>query len=457
MTPMPPARADARHGRLALIACATALLALPAAAEAAGTVTTDGSRVTYTGTPANDSVLAAYSESDDELGGAPSVVIVADSPLVNGSPGVCVQHSASPEQISCPRPSSGVLLDTGAGDDEAKGEWGSTYGPEIIRGGDGNDSLSGGSGDDQLDGGAGNDKFETVASSAEYRLGADTILGGSGEDAISYEGLVPVNVSLDGVADDGAAGEGDNVGTDVENVAGSSESDVLTGNESGNQFDGRAGADTIRGGGGDDLIQGGRHDDRLYGDGGIDDITGHHGDDFVEGGAGADRLSGDGCSAYDCYERAADTIQARDGERDLVTCGWNPDSVTADQADEVNSDCENVDRSGTVETGGDGPALEAAVSKKLRLGRVLAKGLPVKVSCDEACRLAASATVSRKTVAKGKKSLAAPGSTTVVLKFTKKARKQLARKKKVTLSVSIAATDSEGNKSAVRGKVTLKR
>src|SRR4051794_34372387 len=204
----------ARRARLALAACATALLVLPAAAQAAGTVSTNGSRVTYTGSAGNDSVKAIYWASDDEIGGAPSVVIVADSALVNGSPGVCVQHSGAPEQISCPRPSSGTLLDLGAGDDEGTGE----DGDETILGGDGNDHIEGGQGNDTLDGGAGNDGFEgtTLDGRADRRTGADSITGGPGEDYVSYiDTSTAVNVSLDGVANDGPPGEGDNVGTDV--------------------------------------------------------------------------------------------------------------------------------------------------------------------------------------------------------------------------------------------------
>ena len=66
-----------------------------------------------------------------------------------------------------------------------------------------------------------------------------------------------MNVSLDGIANDGAAGEGDNVATTVEQVLGGSGGDTLTGNGAANTLDGRGGGDTIRGGAGNDTLIGG--------------------------------------------------------------------------------------------------------------------------------------------------------------------------------------------------------
>lgn len=79
--------------------------------------------------------------------------------------------------------------------------------------------------------------------------GPDVFNGGAGEDTVSYAGLTRgVSVSLDGTADDGALGEGDN----VEDVIGGSGNDTLTGNDQDDAFYGGAGNDTISGGDGNE-------------------------------------------------------------------------------------------------------------------------------------------------------------------------------------------------------------
>ncbi len=67
-----------------------------------------------------------------------------------------------------------------------------------------NDILNGGDDDDALDGG----------------LGMDVLNGGAGNDSTSLsDGAVAMIVTIDGVANDGAAGDTENVGTDVESVS----------------------------------------------------------------------------------------------------------------------------------------------------------------------------------------------------------------------------------------------
>ena len=59
-------------------------------------------------------------------------------------------------------------------------------------------------------------------------LGADDLDGGAGLDRVDYsQSASAVNVTLDDLPFDGAAGEGDNVRTSVENVTGSPFGDVL--------------------------------------------------------------------------------------------------------------------------------------------------------------------------------------------------------------------------------------
>lgn len=146
-----------------------------------------------------------------------------------------------------------VVLSGTPGDDVLAG------GPvgESIYGLEGNDTVNGGGGDDELDGGP----------------GADRLAGGDGNDVVSYGGTAPVNITLDGVANDGAAGEGDDVADDVEDLFGTEAGDRIVGNGSANTIDGAGGNDTIDGAGGADTLIGGDGDDTISAqDGTIDRI-----------------------------------------------------------------------------------------------------------------------------------------------------------------------------------------
>ena len=66
------------------------------------------------------------------------------------------------------------------------------------------------------------------------------------------------------------------------------------------------------------------------------------------GGPGRDTISGDlaggDCGPLWCkYPYGNDTIDARDGEVDSITCGAGTDTVIADPQDVVAPDCEHVD------------------------------------------------------------------------------------------------------------------
>lgn len=126
-------------------------------------------------------------------------------------------------------------------------------GNDALRGARGDDLLEGGDGDDLLIGNAGNDVLRgqmglDVLRADRTSDGADVLLGGGNWDHLTYKlrDSAPVRISTDGVADDGAAGEGDNVGTDIETVVGTIFADVITHRQV------RAGA--VRGLLGDDLI-----------------------------------------------------------------------------------------------------------------------------------------------------------------------------------------------------------
>jgi hypothetical protein len=176
--------------------------------------------------------------------------------------------AAAPAAILVGSPAADVLLGT-AGDD-------------TLSGLAGNDRLRGGPGDDLLDGGP----------------GQDDLAGGPGRDAATYGQAPAVTVTLNGLADDGPAGERDNVHGDVEDVYGGAADDRLVGSAGANALDGAAGADALTGGGGADDLFGGIGDDRL---------------------------------------------DARDGFVDRVDCGAGADVAIVDERDRTTG-CEIVDR-----------------------------------------------------------------------------------------------------------------
>lgn len=171
--------------------------------------------------------------------------------------------------------------------------------PEVLNGTAGDDALYGRGGNDLLNGQAGNDDLDGGP-------GADVFVGGDGTDAVSYSGAAGVSVTLDGVADDGLPGEGDNVGRDVEDIFGTDGDDKLSGSR---------GSNTIDGGAGDDIIDGGGGSDELYGGDGDDIITARDGRvDRVDCGGGSDRA---------VIDRGDTTSGCEKIEVEVVTPGFN--------------------------------------------------------------------------------------------------------------------------------------
>ena len=146
-----------------------------------------------------------------------------------------------------------------------------------LTGNGGNDVLTGLDGNDVLDGGTGKDQ----------------LIGGTGTDTADYskrgENLV---LTLDGQANDGAAGENDLISADTENVTGGRGNDTITGNAFSNVLIGNGGNDTIRGGAGNDKLVGGAGKDKLFGEAGDEKLytrtTPLADADVVDGGAGTD-------------------------------------------------------------------------------------------------------------------------------------------------------------------------
>jgi Ca2+-binding RTX toxin-like protein len=179
-------------------------------------------------------------------------------------------------------------------------------GDDVVLGLGGDDRICLGAGRDIAKGGAGNDEFH-----AEAALdGRDDFYGDAGGDAVRYIARdVGVSVNLDGVANDGQAGEQDNVHVSVENVQGTIVDDSILGNDLRNVFIGSSGDDDLRGGlerdklfglGGEDLLIGNADNDKL--DGGDDSDTFiaaslPDGTDQVFGGDGFDTMSYEGRNA----------------------------------------------------------------------------------------------------------------------------------------------------------------
>ena len=166
------------------------------------------------------------------------------------------------------------MIDAGNGNDRVAGDVLSLgllpaagvvdCGDDVILGGDGNDTIFGdfgalfaplGSvtgGNDRLDGG----------------LGDDIIHGQDGIDvAVFLSEAIAVTVDL---AAGTANGQGSDILTGIEDVAGSILADRISGDSGANRLLGNAGDDRLDGRGGRDVISGGEGADQLQGGGGAD-------------------------------------------------------------------------------------------------------------------------------------------------------------------------------------------
>jgi Ca2+-binding RTX toxin-like protein len=277
-----------------------------------------------------------------------------------------------------------------------------------LVGGAGNDTLDGGGADDRLSGSSGNDTL--IGGS-----GADVIDGREGSDTVSYASTAAVNVTLDGLANDGAPDERDNV-LNVETVLGSAAADVLRGG---------AAAATLAGGAGNDDIA---------------------------GGTGADSLRG---------ETGDDVIDARDGVADSVSCGSGSDGVIADLLDVIvssprslliakDSGCERVARFAV----DDGPP-GYPTARRIVVAR---NGLvTVPVFCPRNARVRCSGTIRLVEAARGKRTLASAryamgrGATTrVSLSLSAGAAARMRKQRVVTAVTREQGVSRKGPRSATR-------
>jgi Ca2+-binding RTX toxin-like protein len=210
-----------------------------------------------------------------------------------------------------------------------------------LKGNEGNDTLIGSGVVDLLDGGAGDDTLQGG-------LGSDTFVGGAGVDTVSYADRgTTVKVSLDATKlwvafQNGAAGELDVIGTDVENLTGGGGDDSLRGNASANIIHGGAGIDTIEGGAGNDTLYGDLGADKLYGGAGNDMLVGGNGQDLLIGGDGDDFIDAVEASGAAAKDSASAVIDC-DGVNDFAgTAGTAPgtnDTLIGEGVD-TNQNCD---------------------------------------------------------------------------------------------------------------------
>jgi len=384
------------------------------------------------------------------------------------------------------------VIDGGAGNDAPVKGLG---GDDVVRGGPGSDSVYGGGGNDTVDGGDGNDYLEGYSGGTFDPLGmagADTYVGGAGTDALTYNGRGDdLAVLLDGAANDGGAGEGDNIGGDVEVVETGAGNDTMVGNAGPNGFASASGNDVLRGGGGDDNLVAGDGDDQVFGQAGQDVVGGGPGPDVIDGGADPDQIWGEdswSCSPGGCAT-GRDQIFARDGFADVVHCGPGLDAAQVDanemiaNSPGIDDQCETVDAAPPAPAPAPpapappapapAPAAPPAPGGVAPAGAVAAPGVPVfvvkKVAPDRTNRIVMDLTVpaagqltadataivagTRMRVARTSQRVAT-GPLRVVLKPTRAARRALRRRRVLKVVVRVVFV-ANGGAAPVSSKRTV--
>jgi hypothetical protein len=213
---------------------------------------------------------------------------------------------------------------------------------------------------------------------------------------------------------------------------------------------------TVLGGEGADALTMGDAADSVDGGGGNDRIAAGGGGDIVDAGLGVDDIdAGPG----------DDDIRVRDGEADTVRCGDGGDRVAADGADTVAGDCEAVSRTATAPPAGSGttatdkrpPVVDVSAVTMQRLGR---RGVVRVVgTSSERGTLGASGYIDiaglRRPLGNVSRRITAPGGgAELALKLSRslvrEAKRALRRKRRVTVYLSVVATDAAGNSAPKR-------
>lgn len=313
--------------------------------------------------------------------------------LPRSRPGTGCNH------LFCSSPAQGISLEfrLGGGDDSFSfpatepGDGGG--GPFVLRlgSGAGDDLVETGAEADRVDPGSGADTVRTgagddlVIASPGAADGADRFELGDGIDTATYaDAPVPVDLSLDGAANDGIAGDGDNLvavehaigglgddlitGSDQPAPAGyvhdiGLENEILEGGGGSDRIDGRGGPDylvggsaTVFAGDGDDTLIAGRGSDVVLGGPGNDTIAGGPARDTIGAGPGRDRASGGGGDDRVAGAGGRDRVSGGNGDDvveggfavpdvadDAIDCGRGDDRAIAEKRDRVRR-CERIKR-----------------------------------------------------------------------------------------------------------------
>jgi Ca2+-binding RTX toxin-like protein len=261
---------------------------------------------------------------------------------------VVINGGLGNDRLTVAQSFTGVLnesLNGGVGDDRL--QLGNTGGD--AHGGAGNDTVLGGNGvGENLYGDEGNDSV--IGGAAESHVdggpGAD-VLGDTGDadgsllDHLDYSGrTASVNITDDGIANDGEATEGDNVQGGFEFINGGAGNDTITvGTASTVNFlniSGNGGNDTITVKSGPAVLSGNDGNDRLVSspEGFANSLYGGNGSDTFKGGTGPDTFEGD--AGTDTVDYSASTAGVT-----VRLDGINNDGRTGEH-DNVLADVENV-------------------------------------------------------------------------------------------------------------------
>ena len=276
--------------------------------------------------------------------------------------------------------------------------------------------------------------------------------------AVPIEVFCPRSQITKGITIDAGPAE-DNVKYDVDGitgiVAGGTGTDVVASLKATNDYlSGDQGNDTVDGGAGNDEVRGEDGNDTLKGGDGTDKLFAGTGADTIEGGAGDD------------------TIESNDGTADKVNCGPGNDSVIADTADEL-VDCENADRRVVAppadQPAGDDttkPKLQAGGSSRQRITRkrrwILIAATSSEKGLVQAAGFVEAGGVNLRVKPRQKAVKVAGGGVTLKIVFSrsqvKKILRDLRRKRRVSVRMTVSSVDAAGNTSRARHfRISLRR
>ncbi|WP_165952344.1 calcium-binding protein [Kribbella albertanoniae] len=178
--------------------------------------------------------------------------------FVTSAPCVTVGTSS---RVECPlKAVTEVIVETGDGNDSINHR---TDFPARLVAGSGSDTVNGSASPEWIDLGPGDDVAQVLG-------GTDDVVGGPGNDRVTYGAIADLEIRLDDLANDGAAGENSNIHSDVENLTGGQGSDLLVGSAAPNRMDGGPGNDKLLALDGDDILIGDAGADVMSGGPGID-------------------------------------------------------------------------------------------------------------------------------------------------------------------------------------------